>query len=88
MTQAPMIHLNGTSKESLITDLTEALTAANSLFTTLQRMSPNGRDYYTLPDVDGRSALSIAQDEHRNRLDLVHRIQTELLDIGEQLIEQ
>jgi hypothetical protein len=70
----PTIHLNGTSKERLIEDLCEASHALDSAFEALKRTAPNGRDYYP----QGPAALSMAEDEHTDRLRRLDAIKNEI----------
>jgi hypothetical protein len=50
----PTIHLNGTSRESLMEDLLGAYHALTEAIAALGRACPNGRDYYP----QGNDALS------------------------------
>jgi hypothetical protein len=44
-----LVHLKGTSKESLIEQYAEAYNAVGAAQEALQKASPNGRNYYPLP---------------------------------------
>jgi hypothetical protein len=60
----PTIHLNGTSKESLVDGWNDAYAALQAAYTALQHTAPNGRDYYP----QGPDAIQTATTEHRMRL--------------------
>lgn len=62
--QLPTIHLNGTSKQSLIDGLCEASGAIGLAYASLKQTAPNGRDYYP----QGPAALEAAIAEHNGRL--------------------
>ena len=69
----PIVHLNGTSAESLIEERCQAYGAINAAMEDLRRMGPNGRDYYL---VDG--LLRRAEDQHRRRMLALTDIMAEL----------
>lgn len=77
--QLPTIHLNGTSKESLLEDLEKAYVALTAAIKAMCNACPNGRDYYP----QGPEALERAQKEHYSRLDRVNEVQKELADLAE-----
>jgi hypothetical protein len=70
----PTIHLNGTSKQSLVDGLCDASDALNTAYAALKQTAPNGRDYYT----QGPQALAAAQDEHLDRLRRLDAIKAEI----------
>ncbi len=61
--RAPMVHLNGTSQQSLLDAYEDAATAVSRAIDALAATAPNGRDYYPLGDNALREALA----EHRAR---------------------
>lgn len=74
---APTIHLNGTSRDELLTALEnshEALTSANDA---LRKTAPNGRDYY----VQAEGCFNKAVDEHRNRMLRLTHVEAEIAAI-------
>lgn len=73
----PTIHLNGTSKQSLLDDLDEAFSALNEAFDKLKRTAPNGRDYY----LQGEEAFIKAGDAHTTRLRKVHDVIGEIQEL-------
>lgn len=72
--QLPMIHLNGTSRESLIEGLCEASSAIEAAYQALKQTAPNGRDYYLL----GSEAMRVAEAEHVDRLRRIDGVKTEV----------
>ena len=73
----PMVHLNGTSKQSLLNDLDEAFDALDVAFHKLKRTAPNGRDYY----LQGIDAIQQATDEHIARLRKVQNVMDEIQNL-------
>lgn len=65
----PVIHINGTSKESLCSELESAYSALNAAYDAIKKTAPNGRDYYTAP---GR--MQQAEEQHRARLSMVQAV--------------
>lgn len=72
--QLPMIHLNGTSKESLIEGLCKASNAIEEAYQALKQTAPNGRDYYPL----GSEAIRVAESEHMDRLRRLDGVKEEI----------
>jgi len=77
----PTIHLNGTSRASLVEDLCEAYSAINAALDKLKRTSPNGRDYYP----QGSEAMTAAQDQHQTRMRKLTDVMSEIEQIVEAL---
>jgi len=71
----PIIHLNGSSKESLIDGLKEAWTALEEAEKVLRRHYPHDRDYYISPDPE---AGSKARAEHDSRLLRIKSVRNEI----------
>lgn len=69
----PVIHLNGTAADRLITDLQDAADALDKAYAALKETAPNGRDYYTVPGL-----MPKAEAQHRRRLLAVDELKTEL----------
>jgi hypothetical protein len=59
----PIIHLNGTSKQSLLEQLEEVYLALSAALDAMRKASPNGRDYYPQP---GRMEKALLV--HRRRM--------------------
>ena len=72
-TVLPIVHMNGTSREDLVSQRCEALTAIRDAMGSLARMTPNGRDYYP---VDG--LLQEAQEQHQRRYLLLRGLADEI----------
>ena len=73
---APMVHMNGTSKNGLTEPIDAALEAIRAAYDALKNCGPNGRDYYNHPQAP--HAMEQAQKEHRDRLLALHDLQSEL----------
>lgn len=58
----PIIHMNGTSKESLMNDLETAFFAINNALDAMRQIAPNGRDYYPQPGL-----MDKAIEQHTRR---------------------
>lgn len=63
---APIIHMNGSSKDRLIEALSNAYDKFSEAYDALRQCAPNGRDYYL---EDGR--FDKARDQHIRRLGAV-----------------
>lgn len=70
----PIVHLNGTSAESLLEERGNAWNAINEAYAALRRMAPNARDYY--PGQPGLFEQAVAQ--HTRRLQALHDVMDEL----------
>jgi hypothetical protein len=82
--QAPTIHLNGSSPDSLIEENLAALRALQAAVEALQAASPNGRDYY----VSGPEAYPQARKEHEARLHRLAETMRELAGIIAAIADQ
>lgn len=69
----PMVHLNGTSRQSLIEQQKEIRSAAIVLLTALAGATPHDRDYYPLGDGVGKQA----REFHRAKMLAVKEIAEE-----------
>ena len=79
----PSIHLNGTSRKSLLDGYRNALYALREAETALQETGPNGRDYYVQP----AGAFALAQEQHVARCRALRNVITELEQVAEQIAE-
>lgn len=70
----PTIHMNGTSKGSLIEALCKASHALNDAYKALRATAPNGRDYYQ----QGPEAMKAAVAEHHARLRKLDEVKGEV----------
>jgi hypothetical protein len=82
--QGPLIHMNGTSFEELIGQLTSAASAVRAALRAVENAAPNQRDYYPL----GQDAWSTAQREHASRLSRLNAVRDELENLALALDEQ
>lgn len=74
----PTVHLNGTSKDQLLEQLTTALTALRVAAEAVAAAAPNARDFY----VQDGGAISEATAQHRDRLAKLNHVYTELEQIA------
>lgn len=72
----PIIHLNGTSKEALQTDILTALDKLSEAQAALSAMAPNQRDYYPAPD---RDRWQRALLQHQRRMRVLAELRAELV---------
>jgi hypothetical protein len=70
----PTIHLNGTSRASLLEGYHNAYNAIEAAIDAVAKTAPHGRDYY----VKDNNAIIIATNEHRNRLRNLENIRKEI----------
>jgi hypothetical protein len=81
----PTVHLNGTSKESLLEQLRRAVEAVNRASDAVSSASPHGRDYYVQADPD---AFTMAARQHAARIIKLRDIAKELEDIAVGVLDQ
>ena len=74
----PTVHLNGTSKQELLEQQSNARHKISEAITALRHTAPHGRDYY----VQGNSAFREAQKQHCNRVRQLEAVLNELLQIS------
>jgi hypothetical protein len=79
----PTVHLNGTSKESLLSGLCDVVHALHGAGRKLAAACPNGRDYYVKP-----GSFSAALHQHESRMDKLREIIKELETIAEHVSDQ
>jgi hypothetical protein len=75
----PTIHLNGTSRQELIDQLSDAAHALEQAIEQVCKAAPNSRDYYP----QGNAAFGPAQDQHYDRIDRIRKVRDELIFIAE-----
>lgn len=78
----PTIWLNGTSEERLLDDLANARTAITAAIDALCVTAPNSRDYYP----QGPAAYEKARHAHILRVEALHKLKQELVEIAEGII--
>jgi len=81
---APTIHLNGTSKESLLNQQLAVYRAALELLNALAHATPHDRDYYVQTDP---RAGTIARGWHQIKVEHVRDIATEAEALAQQIQE-
>lgn len=79
----PMIHLNGSSRERLLEQQTDAAAALREALEALVEASPNGRDYYP----QGSGAVQAAMREHEDRLRRIQSVLCEIEALAEAISE-
>jgi len=79
----PLIHMNGTSKERLTEQLSDAYDALDLAYKALKEASPNGRDYYHTP---GLLEKAIAQ--HNKRLFAIDEVMKSIQSVSEEVFFQ
>ena len=82
--KVPSIHLNGTSKASLIKQYSDAMAALHIAISALQNAAPHTRDYY-LQDTEkpgNEKTITVALREHYARVDRLQSVLNELNTIA------
>lgn len=82
--QAPVININGTSKEVLMDQLVAVFHAGRALEKALAEAAPHGRDYQTAPP----GAYQMARKQHEDRMKRVSSVLKEIEDIAIQIQDQ
>lgn len=77
----PIVHMNGTSRESLQQQNLDAVLAVSCAIEALQNAAPHGRDYYPL----GNDAYNRAHAEWCSRIDRLTAVRDELTAIVDHL---
>jgi hypothetical protein len=72
--RAPTVHLNGTSRDGLLTGYRDAYEAVSEAIDKLAACSPHGRDYYP----QGEQAIVEAGREHRLRIKRLTEVKNDL----------
>lgn len=70
----PTVHLNGTSRDELLKQLTDASEALDAAYNMLKKANPNGRDYYP----QGTDVIYKAIEEHMSRLRKIDEVKEEI----------
>jgi hypothetical protein len=79
----PTIHLNGTSQDALLEQVTAAATAVFRACVALNQASPHGRDYYP----QGENAFTQARAEHADRMARLTDVYRELEVIAQAIAD-
>lgn len=78
----PTIHLNGTSRDTLIQQLKKAVNDLRIAIDSVSDAAPNGRDYYPQGDI----AINQAIREHTKRMQKLIDVRKELEMIWESIV--
>ena len=70
----PTVHMNGTSKNELLDQLSSVYEALDNVLDVMRNASPNGRDYYT----QEHGSFEKAVTEHRHRALKVYAVRDEV----------
>jgi hypothetical protein len=81
--QKPLVHLNGTSRDSLKYCYRDASNALRTAIDALGECAPNARDYYPLGD----SAYSTATNEHAARMRALVELRSDINELLEHVID-
>ena len=82
---APIVNLNGTSKEELLRLHIDAMHALESAATAMMKVTPHGRDFQTAGSVE---VYRQAKADHLRRVNLLWSIHKELEEIALNISEQ
>ena len=74
----PTLHLNGTDRGTLRTQIHNARSALRAATSALQEMAPNARDYYP----QGEGAYTAAVAEHQARCRKLDEVGAELSELA------
>lgn len=74
----PVIHTNGTSPDSLLSDTVRAAEAIQDAIRLMSAVAPNARDYYPI----SLSAFPEAVIEHHDRMLRLRSVHSELMEIA------
>ncbi len=82
---APTVHLNGTSRESLMQSYHDAYATIEAALTMLGETAPHPRDYYVHPTPN---AFDAAREQYTTRVRLLRSVQDELMFLYEAVEKQ
>lgn len=71
---APLVHLNGTGRQSLIDEVRDAVNALHAARDAVATMTVHGRDFYPV----GMEHFDAYRSQHRDRLARLEDVQEEL----------
>ena len=71
MTTVPTVHTNGTSREALMEQRSDAIRALHAAERALREMAPHGRDFPS-------GGLSEAMGQHERRVDSLRRLRASI----------
>lgn len=80
----PTIHVDGSSPDILLEDLSTAMNAIREARMILDSISPNARDYYP----QGETAINEAVAEHLDRIKRLNSVLTELEEMSQYIVDE
>jgi len=80
----PTVHLNGTSKEALLSEYVTAMNAVQDAIDALKKVTVHGRDYYP----QGDRAINDAMLQRARQFEHLEEVHTELEAIAVEISEQ
>ena len=72
----PLVHMNGSGKENLIQDYTNAGSAVSEAISVICNAYPHMRDYYPLDNFE--EIFKQAREQHQARIDKLREVAVEL----------
>ncbi len=81
--RTPTIHLNGTGKDALLDQATDACDALESALEAMSAAAPNGRDYYP----QGPAAIGEAMREQEGRIAAVRSVLSQYRALAEAIAD-
>lgn len=84
----PLVHLNGSSAESLYDGYRAAWDATQAAVLALAATAPNARDYYTQAVIGGLDAFKKARAEHDRRMEALTSVLEQLALLSTDVMEQ
>ena len=81
---APIVNLNGTSREELINQIQQANAAINNAIDALMDAMPHGRDY----QLNKSGEYEVARGAHLAKIEMLHEIKAHNTLIGLDIINQ
>jgi hypothetical protein len=84
----PVIHINGTSAEALLTAYDTADRALALAQIALEECSPHARDYYPQESSERNDPFAVAVREHMERCESLARLRAQLVDIADAVRNQ
>lgn len=85
MQQAPIVNINGTAVDELLSQIINCFADLKRAQHTMTRACPHGRDFQTAPD---NSAFNLATKQHRSRMVRLEEIIKEYEELGVAIAEQ
>ena len=81
--QCPLVHLNGTGKEQLLSDLQKVGSSLRKSLEALSEAAPNQRDYYPMGD----EAWRRARKQHEERVRILRVLHEEVALVAEGIMD-